>query len=127
MKRTSAPIFAAGCLAILVGVIGCSKKADDTPKPEKQQTAPTVKLSYSVFFPPTHIQCQTAQAWADEVKASTDGSVEITLYPAGTLTKADQCYTGVVSGISDIGMSCFAYTPGRFPLLEGLEIGRAHV
>ena len=81
-----------------------------------------MKLSYSVFFPPTHIQCQTAQAWADEVKARTDGSVEITLYPAGTLTKADQCYTGVVSGISDIGMSCFAYTPGRFPLLEGLDL-----
>jgi hypothetical protein len=25
--------------------------------------------------------------------------------PRGTLTKADQCYTGGVDGISDIGMS----------------------
>jgi TRAP-type C4-dicarboxylate transport system substrate-binding protein len=28
----------------------------------------------------------------------------------------------VVKGISDIGMSCFAYTRGRFPLLEALDL-----
>jgi len=28
----------------------------------------------------------------------------------------------VVNGISDIGMSCLAYTLGRFPLLEGLDL-----
>jgi TRAP-type transport system periplasmic protein len=44
------------------------------------------------------------------------------LYPAGSLTKADQCYEGVVRGVSDLGMSCFAYTRGRFPLLEGLDL-----
>jgi TRAP-type C4-dicarboxylate transport system substrate-binding protein len=38
------------------------------------------------------------------------------------LTKADQCYEGVTKGISDLGMSCFAYTRGRFPLMEGLDL-----
>ncbi|MDZ7315900.1 MAG: TRAP transporter substrate-binding protein [candidate division KSB1 bacterium] len=80
------------------------------------------RFSYSIFFPPTHIQCQTAQAWADELKARSQGRIEITLYPGGTLTSAPQCYEGVVNGISDIGMSCFAYTRGRFPLLEGLDL-----
>jgi TRAP-type C4-dicarboxylate transport system substrate-binding protein len=28
----------------------------------------------------------------------------------------------VVNGVSDIGMSCLAYTRGRFPLLEGLDL-----
>jgi TRAP-type C4-dicarboxylate transport system substrate-binding protein len=28
----------------------------------------------------------------------------------------------VLKGISDLGMSCFAYTRGRFPLLEGLDL-----
>jgi len=28
----------------------------------------------------------------------------------------------VVNGISDIGMSCFAYTRGRFPLPEGIDL-----
>ena len=81
-----------------------------------------IKLSYSVFFPPTHIQCQTAEAWADEVESRSNGAVEITVYSGGTLTKAPQVYEGVVNGISDIGMSCYAYTRGRFPLLEALDL-----
>ncbi|NLZ05084.1 MAG: TRAP transporter substrate-binding protein [Phycisphaerae bacterium] len=101
-------------VAVVATVLsGCGKSRDQ----EK-----TTELSYSVFFPPTHIQCQTAEAWAQEIGKRTNGKVKITVYPGGTLTKADQCYEGVVSGVSDIGMSCFAYTRGRFPLLEGLDL-----
>ncbi len=82
----------------------------------------TIELSYSVFFPPSHVQCKVAQAWAEEIGKRTDGRVKVTVYPGGSLTKAPQVYEGVVSGISDIGMSCFAYTRGRFPLLEALDL-----
>ena len=81
-----------------------------------------MELSYSIFFPASHLQAQTAEAWAREVERRSDGRVKITMYPGGTLTKAPQCYEGVVNGISDIGMSVFAYTRGRFPLLEGLDL-----
>jgi TRAP-type C4-dicarboxylate transport system substrate-binding protein len=84
--------------------------------------AETIKLSYSIFFPPTHAQCVSAKEWAAEIEKRTSGQVKITLFPAGSLTKADQCFEGVTKGISDIGMSCFAYTRGRFPLLEGLDL-----
>lgn len=115
MKRTL--LLTLLCVsAITLCLTGCSKKTEPTV-PES-----VVKLTYSVFFPPTHIQCKMAESWAEEVKNRSNGSIEITVYPAGTLTKADQCYDGVVSGISDIGMSCFAYTRGRFPLLEGLDL-----
>ena len=113
MKRIDTFILIVAVTMLLGGLSGCGKS------PDKGQVT---KLSYSIFFPPTHIQCETAQAWADEIKKRTDGKVEITVYPAGTLTKAPQCYEGVVSGISDIGMSCFAYTRGRFPLLEGIDL-----
>ncbi len=106
-------------VGLSISLSGCKK--DSSPQAQAPSQEP-VKLSYSVFFPPSHIQCVTAEAWAEEIKERTDGSVEITVYPAGTLTKAPQCYEGVVSGISDIGMSCFAYTRGRFPLLEGLDL-----
>jgi TRAP-type C4-dicarboxylate transport system substrate-binding protein len=99
---------------VLLAVLGGCGQSDDQ--------AQVVELSYSVFFPPSHIQCKTAEAWAQEVENRTDGKVKITVYPAGTLTKAPQCYEGVVNGLSDIGMSCFAYTRGRFPLLEGLDL-----
>ena len=97
---------------VLTALSGCGRS------PDREVT----ELSYSVFFPPTHIQCQTAEAWAEEIGKRTNGRVKITVYPGGTLTNAPQCYEGVVSGVSDIGMSCFAYTRGRFPLLEGLDL-----
>ncbi|MBP8605931.1 MAG: TRAP transporter substrate-binding protein [Phycisphaerae bacterium] len=123
----------AAIVVLSLGIAGCSKKTQppaepaETTAPESSQqpasaSMPTVKLSYSVFFPPTHIQTKTAEAWAEEIRKRSGGSIEITIYPAQTLTKADQCYDGVVSGISDIGMSCFAYTRGKFPLLEGLDL-----
>lgn len=87
-----------------------------------QSGAKPIELSYSIFFPASHIQYQTAETWAREIEKRTANRVKINLYPGGTLTKAPQCYEGVVSGISHIGMSCFAYTPGRFPLLEGLDL-----
>lgn len=83
---------------------------------------PVTKLTYSVFFPPTHVQAKLAVEWAEEVKKRTGGQVEVTVFSGGSLTKADQCYQGVVDGVSDIGMSAFAYTRGRFPLLEGLDL-----
>ena len=106
-------------LAILLVALmtaGCGVQDPAETGPE------TIELSYSIFFPATHIQCQTAMAWADEISARTEGKVNITVFPGGTLTKAPQCYEGVVNGISDIGMSCFAYTRGRFPLLEALDL-----
>ena len=104
------------CGTLAVGLTGC-KPGGGTPAPTE-----TIKLSYSIFFPPTHIQCITATNWANEIEKRSRGLVKITVYPAGSLTKADQCFEGVVTGISDIGMSCFAYTRGRFPLLEGLDL-----
>ena len=99
-----------------LAITGCSKKAVPSDAPEP------IELSYSIFFPPSHIQCKTADAWAKEVEDRTEGRVKITMYPAGALTKAPQCYEGVVNGISDIGMSCLAYTRGRFPLMEGIDL-----
>jgi TRAP-type C4-dicarboxylate transport system substrate-binding protein len=100
---------------------GCKPAGENAPS-ASTETAPTIRLSYSVFFPPTHVQCIAATNWASEINKRTAGRVQITVYPAGSLTKAEQCYEGVVKGISDLGMSCFAYTRGRFPLMEGLDL-----
>ena len=99
---------------------GCGRQSTDKPAGEAKPDV--IKMTYSVFFPPTHVQAALAQQWADEIGARTDGRVKITVFAGGALTKADQCYQGVVDGISDIGMSAFAYTRGRFPLLEGLDL-----
>ena len=79
-------------------------------------------LTYSIFFPPTHAQTKAAESWAKEIEKRSAGKVKISLFPGGTLTPADQCYDGVVKGISDIGMSYFALSRGRFTQMETLDL-----
>jgi len=113
---------AAGAMVLAGVCLTACKPAGESPSGAPAKPAEVIKLSYSIFFPPTHVQCIAATNWANEIQKRTDGRVQITIYPAGSLSKADQCYEGVIKGISDLGMSCFAYTRGRFPLLEGLDL-----
>ncbi len=84
--------------------------------------AKPIKLTYSNFFPPKHIQSILGQQWCDEVEKRTDGKVVVEYYPGQTLTKAKQVYDGVVTGLSDVGMCLFAYTKGRFPVMEAVDL-----
>lgn len=84
--------------------------------------AENVRLTYSSFFPPTHVQSKLAEQWCKEVEKRTGGAVVIDFYPGCTLTKAKQCYDGVVEGISDIGHSALAYSRGRFPVMAAVDL-----
>ncbi len=84
--------------------------------------AASTELTFSIFFPPTHGQAKAAVDFAQEIERRTDGRVKMTCFPGGTLTKAPQVYDGVVTGISDLGNSCFAYTRGRFPVMAAVDL-----
>lgn len=84
--------------------------------------ADVINLTYSVFFPPTHAHAIAADSMAKEIEKRTNGRVKITVFAGGTLTKPDVCYDGVVKGISDLGQSAFAYTMGRFPIMEAVDM-----
>jgi TRAP-type C4-dicarboxylate transport system substrate-binding protein len=80
------------------------------------------ELRYSVFFSSVNRQFPPTVLWAKSIETRTNGRVKITIFDNGSLTPPAQCYEGVVKGTSDLGMAYFAYTPGRFPLLEGLDL-----
>ncbi len=111
MKKTVFFILLAICLGLSFSSIG-ALNAD----------AGTVKLTYSNFFPPGHIQSKLAEAWCKEVEKRTNGEVVVEYYPGQTLTKARQVYDGVVEGLSDVGFSVLAYTRGRFPVMAAVDL-----
>ncbi len=84
--------------------------------------ADQVKLTYSCFFPPTHVQSKLAEDWCKEVEKRTNGKVKVEYYAGQTLTKAKQTYDGVVEGLSDVGFSVLAYTRGRFPVMSAVDL-----
>jgi TRAP-type C4-dicarboxylate transport system substrate-binding protein len=83
----------------------------------------TVTLSLSHFFPASHFvhKIQVAN-WVKEVEEASGGAVKINVFPGGTLLKPRETYDGIVSGTADIGIIVFAYTRGRFPVMEGFEL-----
>jgi len=81
-----------------------------------------ITLNFSNFFPAPHKNSILADAWCKEVEKRANGKVKITYFPGGTLTPAAQTYDNVVKGIADIGESCFAYTRGKFPMLEVIDL-----
>ncbi len=90
-----------------------------TPVPMVE--AKTFSFTYSTFFPPTHIQSKVPAAWAKEIEERSKGQIKIQMFYGGSLTPAPQIYDGVVKGISDFGLSVFAYSPGRFPVIAAAD------
>lgn len=81
-----------------------------------------IKLKYSIYFAVTHSNSILASEFCKEIEKRSNGRVEITFYAGGTLTSATKIFQGVISGISDIGMSNISYNRGRFPVLELLDL-----
>ncbi len=116
MKKNSKLFIFTALIAGLFAFASCTKKDNSV------ETVKPVNLTYSIFFPATHGQAQAGADFAAEIEKRTNGRVKITVFPGGTLTKAPQVYEGVEQGISDMGMSCFAYTRGRFPVTAALDL-----
>ena len=118
MKNTFFGTWRLAAVLLTALVAGCGRSPEGGEKAEGK----VFNLTYSIFFPPMHIQAREGIAWAEEIEKRSGGRIRITVHSGGSLTKADQCWQGVLNGISDIGMSCLAYTPGRFPLLEAIDL-----
>lgn len=108
--------------SVLIGFLSAALIVPFMTMDASEAEAGPIRLTYSIFFPPTHVQAKAAMDFAREVEKRTNGKVQITCFPGGTLTKAPQVYDGVVKGISDMGNSCFAYTRGRFPVMAAVDL-----
>ncbi len=104
-------------ILILGAAMGCSNTESDSGTP------PVIELRLAHFFPSTHpAEMDLIQPWIEAIEEATEGQVKIISYPNQTLLNADSIYAGVVDGNTDLGLSCFSYTRGRFPVLEVFEL-----
>lgn len=112
-------------IVLMVFVVLCVVLLAGCGQSETTSTVATepVELKLAHFFPATHpAEVDLIQPWAAAIKEATDGRVVITSYPGQSLLQADAIYDGVVNGIADVGLSCFSYNRGRFPVLEVFEL-----
>jgi TRAP-type C4-dicarboxylate transport system substrate-binding protein len=84
--------------------------------------ADVIKLKAANYLPPTHKMSLLTDKFCQEIKKRTNGRVEITYYPGGTLLSPVKMFNGVVTGITDMGVSHIDYTRGRFPVMEVFDL-----
>jgi TRAP-type transport system periplasmic protein len=99
-------VFAAAALA------GAAAMAQDKP----------VDIRFSHWVPPTHPLQAAITEWAESVKADSNGTITVTIYPAQQLGQAKDTYDMVRDGIADMGYINPGYTPGRFPIFDAANL-----
>src|SRR4030042_503551 len=87
--------------------------------PESQEV---IKLSSSCYLPPTHLFSPLQEAWGNEIMSLSNGRVEITFFPGGSLVKAAAPPDSLEQGFGDIAFSHIGYNRGRFPVTGVLAL-----
>ncbi len=102
--------------SVLFAALGivCNSHAQTTDKP--------VALKLSSWVPAQHALNPALQAWADDLKAASGGSITTTLFPSEQLGKAFDHYDMAKDGIADFSYVNPGYQPGRFPIFSALSL-----
>ena len=81
-----------------------------------------IDLKLSSWVPPKHPLNPSIQAWADEIKQDSKGTITSTLFTSEQLGKAFDHYDMARDGIADFAYVNPGYTPGRFPVMAAGEL-----
>ena len=110
MRKTFLPIAAA--IATTLALAGGAATAQDKP----------VQLKLSSWVPAQHPLNPALQAWAEDIKKASNGTITATLFPSEQLGKAFDHYDMARDGISDFSYVNPGYQPGRFPVMAGASL-----
>jgi TRAP-type C4-dicarboxylate transport system substrate-binding protein len=129
-------------IVTLISVVALTACASSTPVP----TAPTsgspapatsapgsttpaagkvYKLSYALFQPPTAQAVVTNTEYAKEIEKRSNGQVQITVQPGGSLLNGGALFNGIVNKIADMGNGLTTYNFGAFPFTSIAEMPSA--
>jgi len=85
-------------------------------------SAKSTTLSYANFPPASTFPCVQMERWKAEIESRTGGDLRINTFPGGTLLGAKNMFDGVMTGQADIGCFAMSYHPGRFPVVEAIDL-----
>ncbi|SNT31525.1 TRAP-type C4-dicarboxylate transport system, substrate-binding protein [Noviherbaspirillum humi] len=81
-----------------------------------------VQLKISTWVPAQHPLNPSLQAWADDIKKASGGTISSSLFPSEQLGKAFDHYDMTRDGIADLAYISPGYQPGRFPVIAGAAL-----
>jgi TRAP-type transport system periplasmic protein len=81
-----------------------------------------VAIKLSTWLPAQHPLNPAFQAWADDIKKASGGTITATLFPSEQLGKAFDHYDMARDGIADFTYVNPGYQPGRFPVMSAASL-----
>jgi len=81
-----------------------------------------VALKLSSWVPMQHPLNPALQAWAEDIKKESNGTITATLFPSEQLGKAFDHYDMARDGIADAAYVNPGYQPGRFPIFAAASL-----
>ena len=81
-----------------------------------------VNLKMSSWVPAQHPLNPSLQAWAEDIKKASNGTITAVLFPSEQLGKAFDHYDMARDGIADFAYINPGYQPGRFPIIAGASL-----
>jgi TRAP-type C4-dicarboxylate transport system substrate-binding protein len=81
-----------------------------------------VVLKMSSWVPAQHPLNPSLQAWAEDIKKASGGTITATLFPSEQLGKAFDHYDMARDGIADFAYVNPGYQPGRFPIFAAASL-----
>ena len=81
-----------------------------------------VTLKLSTWVPMQHPLNPALQAWAEDIKKESNGTISATLFPSEQLGKAFDHYDMARDGIADAAYVNPGYQPGRFPIFAAASL-----
>ena len=124
MKNFTKGLITAGFSIILLSACGAKNDTKDkNVAKDAGKNTEIQSLKYAHFMPASSWQNKTLfNDWADAVKKSSNGKLNISIFPAQTLGKAPAGYDNAKNGITDIAWTVQGYTANRFPLSQIIEL-----
>jgi TRAP-type C4-dicarboxylate transport system substrate-binding protein len=99
-------------LAVAWALVAAPTAAQDRP----------VALKLSTWLPAQHPLNPMLQAWADDIRKESQGTITTTLFPSEQLGKAFDHYDMARDGIADFAYVNPGYQPGRFPIFAAASL-----
>lgn len=92
------------------------------PAPAPAPAPEVIKLNFSTLNSELYPITAIYKGWIQDIEKGTGNRVKITPYFGQTLVSGKEAYQGVVDGVADIVEACLSYSPGRFPVMEVLDL-----
>lgn len=110
------------CATLLASAVtscsGSGSNSDNSNGSDGADPGKKYSFTFTIHDPATSAKTAYYESLADATREATNGAVDITVFPGGTLVASTDVAEGILTGAADIGWLYTGFFAGQFPLTD---------